>query len=196
MSFNIAFFASHNGSNMQAIIDACKSGRLKSIPALVISNNSKSGAIERAVNEGIPSFHISSATHQNDEERNEYIISLLKHYNVNLVVLAGYMKKIDNSIIEFMNGMVLNIHPALLPKYGGENMYGMNVHKAVIEAGESESGATVHFVNSNYDEGKILKQSRVIIEKSDTPEILANKVLATEHQLYVDVISLLEHGSV
>ncbi len=180
---------------MHAIIDACKSGFLQSKPSLLISNNSKSGAIQRAINENIPYFHISSFSHPDEKIRNNQIIQYLKEYNIDLIILAGYMKKLDSEIIDFVNGMVLNIHPALLPKFGGENMYGMNVHKAVIEAKEKISGATVHFVNSYYDKGKIILQREVEISPNDSPESLAEKVLKIEHIIYPEAIKLLELNS-
>jgi phosphoribosylglycinamide formyltransferase-1 len=190
--FNIAFFASHGGTNMQAIIDACKSGFLQSKPSLIISNNSESGAIKRAIHENIPFFHISSKTHPLDNERTKQIIQYLIDFDINMIVLAGYMKKLETEIIEKVNGLVLNIHPALLPKFGGENMYGINVHKAVIAAGVTKSGATVHLVDSEYDKGRILLQSEVPVLYDDTPETLAERVLKTEHLIYPKAIKMLE----
>lgn len=191
-NFNIAFFASHSGSNMQAIINQIEIGKLKSNPCMIISNNSNSGACERAENHKIPFYHISTKTHPNDLEREKYIEFLFEHHNINLVVLAGYMKKLPDAIIKKVNNMVLNIHPALLPKYGGEGMYGMNVHKAVIENKELFSGATVHQVNSEYDEGNILMQAVVPVYANDTPEKLAERVLKIEHIIFPLTIELLE----
>jgi phosphoribosylglycinamide formyltransferase 1 len=191
-TFNIAFFASHGGSNMQAIIDEIEKGRLKSKPALVISNNSKSGSAERARNHNIPFYHISTITYPDEVERTEFIKSLFAEYEINLVVLAGYMKKLPVEIITLVGGRVLNIHPALLPKFGGEGMYGMNVHKAVVESDENYSGATVHLVDSEYDRGKILLQRSIDIFVHDTPESLAERVLKIEHEIYPEVIEMLE----
>ncbi|MDT3737894.1 MAG: phosphoribosylglycinamide formyltransferase [Candidatus Kapabacteria bacterium] len=195
-SFNIAFFASHGGSNMQALIDASKSGRLKSTPALVISNNSNSIVLERAVKEEIPNFHISSNTHPDDNVRTQYIIKLFELYKINLVVLAGYMKKLPDEVINKVNGRVLNIHPALLPKFGGEGMYGMKVHQAVLDAKETESGVTVHLVDSEYDRGRILLQRTVPVNIDDTPETLAARVLEIEHRIYPEVIEMIESGKI
>ena len=195
-TFNIAFFASHGGSNMQAIIDEIERGRLKSKPALVISNNSKSGSAERAAKHNIPFYHISTITHPDETERTEYIMSLFTQYNINLVVLAGYMKKLPVEIINKVGGRVLNIHPALLPKFGGEGMYGMNVHKAVIESKEYYSGATVHLVDSEYDRGKILHSRSLDVFTDDTPESLAERVLKIEHQIYPEVIEMLENEKI
>lgn len=194
--YNIAFFASHGGSNMQALIDASKSGRLKSKPALVISNNSNSKALDRAVKEEIPNFHISSNTHPDDNVRTQYIIKLFELYKINLVVLAGYMKKLPDEVINKVNGRVLNIHPALLPKFGGEGMYGMKVHQAVLDAKETESGVTVHLVDSEYDRGRILLQRTVPVNIDDTPETLAARVLEIEHRIYPEVIEMIESGKI
>lgn len=192
----IAFFASHGGSNMQAVTDKLTRGGLPAKASLVISNNSGSGALERAKNEGIPAYHISSATHSGRIEFVSAIIELLEKHEINLVALAGYMKKLPDEVIDFVNGKVLNIHPALLPKFGGKGMYGINVHKAVIEAGENESGATVHLVNSVYDEGRILAQKKVPVLPGDTPESLAARVLIAEHELYPETIEKIALGEI
>ncbi|PKL85190.1 MAG: phosphoribosylglycinamide formyltransferase [Ignavibacteriae bacterium HGW-Ignavibacteriae-1] len=196
MSLRIAFFASHGGSNMQAIIDAIKSGETDAVAALVISNNSESGAIERAKKEGIPFSHISSKTHPDENERISTMIEKLDECNIDLIILAGYMKKIPSQIIEHVGGRVLNIHPALLPKFGGEGMYGMNVHKAVIESGETVSGATVHLVDSEYDRGRILMQKEVPVLADDTPETLAARVLVAEHLLYKETLKKIISGDI
>jgi phosphoribosylglycinamide formyltransferase-1 len=191
-SFNIVFFASHGGTNMQAIIDNIENGKLISKPSLVISNNSKSGAAERAHNYNIPFYHISSKTHPDENGQINYISSLFDKFNIDLVILAGYMKKFPKELIDKVGGKVLNIHPALLPKFGGENMYGLNVHKAVIDAKERISGATIHLVDSEYDRGRILLQHKVDVFPEDTPEDLAVRVLKIEHKLYPQCISFLE----
>ncbi len=181
---------------MQAIIDSIKSGEIDATAALVISNNSGSGAIQRAQMEGIPYRHISTKTHPEDSERVRAMLNAIDEQNVNLIVLAGYMKKLPHEIIEHSGGRVLNIHPALLPKFGGEGMYGMNIHKAVIESGDTVSGATVHLVDSEYDRGRILLQSCVPVLPDDTAEALAERVLATEHQLYKTVIKKICTGEI
>lgn len=196
MQLRIGFFASHGGSNMQAIIDSIKTGEIDAVAALVISNNSDSGAIQRAQKEGIPYRHISAKTHPDDTERVRAMLDAIDEHRVNLIVLAGYMKKLPHEIIEYLGGRVLNIHPALLPKFGGEGMYGMNVHKAVIESGDTVSGATVHLVDSEYDRGRILLQSSVPVLADDTAETLAERVLETEHQLYKSVIKKISKGEI
>lgn len=191
----LGFMASHGGSNMQAIINNIKSGNLSASAEFLISNNSNSGAIEKAVKEGLPYYHLSNKTF-NDEEMKSRITSITMSYDIDLLILAGYMKKLPNEIIDLMDGKVLNIHPALLPKYGGKGMFGMNVHKAVIEANESETGATVHLVNEKYDDGMILKQEKVKISKDETPESLAKKVLSIEHQIYSQTIQEIAEGKI
>lgn len=185
---HLGFFASHGGSNMQAIIDNIKKGKLDAIPSVLISNNSNSGAIQRAINENIPYYHISSKTHQNEEDYIQTIIDVLDKHNVDTLVLAGYMKILDKRIISHFNGRALNIHPALLPKYGGKDMYGIKVHQAVIAAKEKQSGVTVHLINENYDDGCILAQSIVEVCAEDTVEILAARVLEQEHIIYSETL--------
>ncbi len=191
---NIGFLASHSGSNMQAIIDNAKNGIIKSNLCAVISNNSNSVALQRAADANIPAYHVSEATHQN--RVSQRIIEIFDSHNVDLIVLAGYMKLLEPIVIEHFNGRVLNIHPALLPKYGGKGMYGMNVHKAVIEAKEKVSGATIHLVSPEYDKGRILSQMQVPVLENDSPEALADRVLKIEHILYSDTIKKIELGEI
>jgi phosphoribosylglycinamide formyltransferase-1 len=190
----IGFLASHGGSNMQAIIDACKAGTLNAKPGALVSNNSNSGAMERAKNESMPCYHISGKTHPDPEDHDEAIIRAFNENNVNTIVLAGYMRKLNPAVINAFNGCVLNIHPALLPKFGGEGMWGMHVHEAVIAAGEKVSGPTVHLVDSEYDKGRILAQAKVFVQPDDTPETLAARVLEKEHELYPMVLQKIAEG--
>jgi len=192
-SFNIAFFASHNGSNMQKIIDAYKNSIIKSRPSLVISNNSKAFALERAKKEKIPNVHISYKNLLGKENEEKAILYVLDYYKIDLIVLAGYMKKIGSEILEEYKNRIINIHPSLLPKYGGKGMYGMSVHKAVFESNDKESGATVHFVDQNYDEGKIILQQKVNIENYHSAEEISKAVLEIEHKIYIQAIKKLEN---
>jgi phosphoribosylglycinamide formyltransferase 1 len=185
----LAFLASHNGSNMQAIIDACNSGKLACAPVLVISNNRESGALARAQKEGIPCAHLSLQTHSDPSALDRAILETLQKHDAECVVLAGYMRKLGKATLSAYRGRIVNIHPALLPKFGGQGMYGINVHRAVLAAGETESGATVHLVDGEYDHGEILAQRKVRVLASDTAETLAQRVLNVEHQLYVDTLS-------
>ena len=193
---NLGFLASHRGSNMQAVVDACKSGRLGAKPCVVISNNSQSGAIERANREGIPHFHLSTQTHPDPDQLDMAICDVLNQHNVGLVVLAGYMKKIGPKTLKVYKDRIVNIHPALLPKYGGRGMYGMHVHKAVIAAGEQETGVTVHLVDGSYDTGPVLAQSRVPVLADDTPKTLASRVLVEEHRFLVETLGCIISGEI
>jgi phosphoribosylglycinamide formyltransferase 1 len=191
---NLGFLCSHSGSNMQAIINNVKSGKLNANLCVVISNNLNSGALEKAKKENIPNYHISEKTHPQNTELE--IINTLKKHNVDTVILAGYMKKVSQELIKQFNNRVLNIHPALLPKFGGKGMYGINVHKAVIEANERVTGATIHLVNANYDEGKILAQMQIPVFSDDTVETLAARVLEVEHQLYSDTLIKISNSEI
>jgi phosphoribosylglycinamide formyltransferase-1 len=191
---NLGFLCSHSGSNMQAIIDNVKNGNLYAELCAVVSNNHCSGAIEKAQKENIPHYVVNEKTHTN--EITQEIIRIFKSHNVDTVILAGYMKLISQSLIDAFNNRVLNIHPALLPKFGGKGMYGMNVHKAVIEAKEIVSGATIHQVNPNYDDGKILAQIEVPVLPNDTPEILAERILKEEHKLYSSTLIKISNGEI
>ena len=196
MALNLGFLASHNGSNMQAVIDACRAGRLDANPAAVISNNGDSGALERARNENIPCYHLSGRTHPEAEDLDREIVDTLLNHDVNLVILAGYMKKIGPVTLATFPGHVINIHPGLLPEYGGQGMYGRRVHEAVLAAGARETGVTVHVVDPVYDHGPILAQRRVRVKTSDSADTLAKRVLAVEHELYVDTIARIISGEI
>ncbi len=190
------FLASGRGSNMQTIIDACKDGQLQAKPIIVISNNADSGALESARKENIVACHLSSTTHPDSTLLDAAIAGALKSHHVDLVILAGYMRMIGPKVLDAFGGKIINIHPALLPKYGGKGMYGMKVHEAVIAAGEPETGVTIHVVNAEYDRGPILAQRVVPIKPDDTPETLATRVLETEHEIYVDTLRKVISGEI
>lgn len=191
---HLGFLASHGGSNLQAIIDACAAGRLEAEPRVVISNNSGAQALQRARDAGIPWCHISGRTHPGAAE-DAAILRTCRAHDVDTLLLAGYMKKLGPLTLAAFRGRILNIHPALLPKYGGEGMYGRRVHEAVLAAGETLSGATVHLVDDLYDHGPILAQRQVPVEPDDTPDSLAARVLIQEHQLYVETLQRIAEGS-
>jgi phosphoribosylglycinamide formyltransferase 1 len=180
---NIAVFASGRGSNFEALHRAILKEKIPARIVAVVSNNSKSGALDLARSFSIPAIHISQRQFTSDAAFNKKIIETLRLHNVNFVVLAGYMKKIDASLIREFRNRIINIHPALLPKFGGEGMFGMHVHEAVIAAKEKYSGATVHVVTEEYDKGAIIDQEKVTVNKTDTAETLAAKVLKVEHLL-------------
>lgn len=192
----IAFLASHGGSNMQAILDGCRDGSIPADPSLLVCNNPKAGAIDRARRSGMPHVVLNGKTHPDESQLDQAILGSLQASGAELVILAGYMKKIGPQVLHAYRNRILNIHPALLPKHGGQGMYGMNVHRAVIAAGETESGATVHLINEVYDEGPILQQARVPVLADDTPETLQARVLQQEHRLYPDTLAKIAQGEI
>ncbi|MER3414441.1 MAG: phosphoribosylglycinamide formyltransferase [Armatimonadota bacterium] len=174
------------GSNMEAIVRACKDGRLPMEVVCVIAPSSNAPALYRARFLGAPVRVIES---KGDRFAND-LLAVLEAERVDLLCLAGFMRLLPEQVVRALPSRILNIHPALLPKFGGKGMYGMRVHEAVIASGDRESGATVHFVNERYDEGSILLQKRVPVEEGDTPETLAARVLLVEHETYVEAIRL------
>ncbi len=193
---NIAVFASGRGSNLMAILNAIKEGKLNARVSVVISNNSNAGALEIARANGIDALHISRKQFSSEEDYVNRILCELKSRNIELIVLAGYMKKIPPEIIREYPNRILNIHPALLPAFGGLGMYGMNVHKAVIDYGVKITGVTVHIVDEEYDHGPIVMQRAVEVRDDDTPETLAERVLKVEHEIYPQAIKLFVEGKV
>lgn len=193
---NIAVFASHGGSDLQAIINGCKNKKIDAKVSVVISNNSDSMALQRATNESIPSYHLSAKKFGSEELLAKEILNVLSEHKVDMIFLAGYMRMLHISVLEKYNNRILNIHPALLPKFGGKGMYGINVHTAVIDAKEKETGVTIHRVNAEYDSGEIVAQTTVPVLENDTPEILAARVLKKEHEFLVEVIADIVSGKI
>lgn len=187
---HLAVLASGGGTNLQAIIDACEGGEIDAQVVLVVSNNSDAGALQRARTHGIPDLHLSSKQFDSQEKFDTRLLEVLAEYKVDLVILAGYMKLLSPSVVSAYRHRMLNIHPALLPSFGGKGMYGLRVHQAVIESGAKFSGVTVHVVDEQYDHGPIVAQQVVPVMDDDTPEILAKRVLVQEHQIYKQVIQL------
>lgn len=185
---NIAVFASGRGSNFEALHRAIEEQNIPAQIAVVISNNSAAGALSLARSLGIPALHLSQRHYPDPAAFHHAVLQTLVRYATDLIVLAGYMKKMDAEIVRAFPQRIINIHPALLPKFGGEGMYGMHVHTAVIAAGEKESGASVHYVDEEYDRGAVIAQQRVPVLPDDTPETLAARVLAAEHQLLPSVV--------
>ena len=179
-SIRLALLASGDGSNVQAILDYFdalgEQGPAKVV--LVASDRAQAGALQRAARLGVPTAVIERPA---DEAA---LAALLERHQIDLVALAGYLKYIPAAVTKRWSGAIVNVHPALLPKFGGAGMYGQRVHLAVLAAGEVESGATVHEVDEEYDHGRILGQERVPVERGDTAAILGARVLAAEHRLY------------
>lgn len=195
--FNIAVFASGKGSNFKAIVDAIKRGSIRNAQIVaVISNNADAGALAIGREYGIPALHISRTQFASNETFNMAILETLTTRQTILIVLAGYMKKIDPIIIENFKDRIINIHPALLPSFGGKGMYGMRVHEAVIASKATVSGVTVHVVDEEYDHGRIVLQKTVAVDPHDTPETLAAKVLKLEHEIYPQAIQLIAEGQI
>lgn len=184
----IGVLASHRGTNFQAILDACEAGRLNAKVTIAISNNSRSEALSRARRRQIDTLHASSITHPMASALDQTICAALMEAEVDFVVTAGYMKKLGPMTLQQFKGRVINIHPSLLPKYGGQGMYGEHVHRAVLASGDQETGLTVHLVDNEYDTGPVLNQRRVPVLPGDTIEDLSQRVLAEEHELLVETL--------
>jgi len=181
---NIAVFASGRGSNFQAILNAINEGRLPARVTLLLSNNSNAGALELARTQNIPAIHFSQKQCSSEESYVEQLLELLVRHNVDLIALAGYMKRIPVQVIGQFRNRILNIHPALLPAFGGSGMFGIHVHEAVLASGTKITGATVHIVDEEYDRGPIVMQKALEILNDDTPQSLAARVLPLEHEIY------------
>ena len=181
-------FASGSGSNFKSIHQKIKEGKINGKIKLVISNNPKSGALKYAISKGIPIFVHNQLRFPGEIKYCQSLSNELIKVNAKLLVLAGYMKKIPDEIVAHFERRIINIHPSLLPKFGGKGFFGMNVHRAVIQLKEKESGASVHFVNQNYDDGPIVAQSAIAVKDDDSPEELAARVLVEEHKLYPEVV--------
>lgn len=182
---SIIIFASGTGTNTAAIIDYFRSSKMAEV-RLVVCNKAEAGVLEIAKNEGIPFLIISKATIDSP-----LIIGQMQQYQPSLVVLAGFLWKIPDTILNAFTGKVINIHPSLLPAYGGLGMYGSKVHQAVINGGEMQSGITIHYVNNEYDKGNIILQARCEVSENDTADNLAKKIHQLEHYYFPRVIEYL-----
>jgi phosphoribosylglycinamide formyltransferase 1 len=192
----LAVFISGGGTNLQSLIDAVKAGRLSARIALVVSSRSDAYGLERAKSEKIETFVYKVKDFSSPEEAENHLLALLDKHEIDYIALAGYLKMVPASLIRRYRDRITNIHPALLPKYGGKGMYGHYVHEAVLTAGDKESGATVHIVDEIYDHGRILKQGKVPVIVGDTPETLAERVLKIEHQIYPEALENLIRGNI
>jgi phosphoribosylglycinamide formyltransferase-1 len=163
---------------------------------LVVSNNSSSGAMARARRHGIARVHLSGRTHADPDELDHAIADTLRQYSPDVVLLAGYMKKLGSHTLEAYRGRVINTHPSLLPKHGGRGMYGGHVHAAVIACGDGESGVSVHLVDDQYDTGRVLAQTRVPVEPGDDAAALAARVQAAERPFLIDVLHRMASGEI
>ena len=187
---HLAILASHGGSILQAVIDACEAGTLAAEVVLVISNNSESQALARAAGQRIETLHLSAHTHPEPDLLDRAMRSAFDQAKIDWVILAGYMKRLGKETLSAYQHRIINTHPSLLPKYGGQGFFGRKVHQAVMDAGDTESGATVHFVKGDYDTGPIVSQVRVPVQPKDSVEALEERVKTAERQLIVN--SLME----
>lgn len=187
----LGILASHRGTTLQAVIDACAQGVLNARIGLVISNNKSSQALTRAELAQIPALHISSGTAGDDDKRDGQMRAQLLGRGCSMVLLAGYMKKLGSAVISAYPNRILNTHPGLLPKYGGQGMYGQRVHEAVIAAGESETGVTLHLVNSEYDRGATVACLRLPVLQDDNAETLAARVQTQEKLFLIEQLQRL-----
>ncbi|HCF95260.1 MAG: phosphoribosylglycinamide formyltransferase [Verrucomicrobiota bacterium] len=183
----LAVLLSGSGRTLQNLIETIDQGRLRAVIRVVISNSPTAYGLQRAEKAGIP-CHVVDHRDRSHGSFNREVFNVLAGYSVELIVLAGFLRKID--IPTEWEGRILNIHPALLPKYGGKGFYGHRVHAAVIAAGEPESGCTVHLVDDQYDHGPILLQKRVPVLPADTPDLLAERVFQAECEAYPEAIAL------
>ena len=190
----IAVFASGEGTNLQALIDACADGRVRGSVSLVVSNKEDAGAVRRAQRLGIETLVSPQNEHPTAEEYNAFLAQECKKRGIELICLAGFMLKIAPPLIKAYPGRILNVHPALLPAFGGQGMYGRRVHEAVVAAGVKVSGATIHVVDEEYDHGPIVLQATVPVLATDTPGTLAARVLAQEHWIYPRAVALFAEG--
>lgn len=181
--YHLIVFASGGGTTLQAIIHAIQKKELDCEISLVISNSPDAYALERAKKAGIETYVIQNKTAENIDLELE---NVLNHYEIDLIVLAGYLKKIGSNLVDKYT--IINTHPSLIPKFCGKGMYGMKVHQAVVEAGEKISGATVHYVNNHYDEGNIISQTKIDVLPTDTADDVAEKVKAVEKIQLIEVI--------
>lgn len=181
---NVAVFASGGGSNFQALIDKKEEGKLHVTFGVLVGNNSTVKAFERARNHGIPTLHIAPSHFEDKNIYTEKLLTELESRGTELIVLAGYMKMIPKALIKKFHNRIVNIHPALIPSFGGKGMYGKKVHQAVLDYGAKVSGITVHLVDEEYDRGPIILQETVKVLDEDDADSLAARVLKAEHANY------------
>ncbi len=192
----LAVFASGEGSNFQSIVDAAESGALKARVVLCVSNNPSAGVLDRATKSKIPVLVLNPSEFSDPDGYTSSLRAKLIEFETDFIALAGYMKMIPAEIVNEYSDHIVNIHPALLPAFGGPGMYGRRVHQAVLESGADESGATVHLVDEEYDTGPIVLQESVPVRPEDTPDSLAARVLKVEHRIYPRALALFEENRV
>jgi phosphoribosylglycinamide formyltransferase-1 len=190
----IGILASHEGTTLQCILDACVAGGIHGDVVVVISNNGGSGALTRSRAAGVPAHHFSSVTHPTPDALDAAIKLALSSAQVDVVFLAGYLKRLGPATLAAFPGRILNTHPALLPRFGGQGMFGDHVFEAVLASGEPESGVSVHLVDENYDTGRLVRQARVPIEARDSVESLKARTRERERELVVETLAAIATG--
>jgi phosphoribosylglycinamide formyltransferase-1 len=193
-TLNLGFLASHGGTSMRAIVGAITRGELDARALIVICNNGDAPALQFARELGIPVRHISARTEGSDAAADLAICQAFEERGVEWVVMSGYLRKLGQATLERYRGRILNIHPALLPKFGGRGMYGRNVHQAVLAAGDAVSGITVHLVDEEYDHGEIIAQREVPVLQGDSVDDLQRRITEAEPPFFVDVLKSLAAG--
>lgn len=188
----LGFLASNNGSSMRAIVAACRDGQLDAQPVLVVSNRREAKALAFADEQGVASLCIP--TIKDPDAADEALAAALRDAGVDLVVLSGYLRKLGPRTLADFRGKVLNVHPALLPAFGGQGMYGRRVHEAVLASGVAETGATVHVVDEEYDHGPPVAQVRVPVLAGDTAQAIEARVMAAEPGLFLDTLGRIARG--
>jgi phosphoribosylglycinamide formyltransferase 1 len=196
MTMRCAVFASGGGSNFQALIDRKIAGDLHVEFALLVGNNSSAAAFDKARAASIPAFHIAPSHFESESLYTRKLLETLEKSGVELIILAGYMKKLPSEVVQKYRHRIVNIHPGLLPAFGGKGMYGSHVHDAVIEYGAKISGITIHFVDEEYDHGPIIAQVTVPVMDSDDSHALAERVLKVEHGNYWKAIEAIACGRI
>lgn len=187
---NLGFFASGSGSNFGAVARRCLSGEIAAKPAVVICNVPGAGIFERAKRLNVHAELVRRQDFDDGKKFSARLLGILHAHDVELILLAGYLRKLPGVIVRTFPNRILNIHPALLPSFGGKGMYGLRVHEAVLQAGCRVTGVTVHLIDEEYDRGPIVMQRVIDVQENDTPESLAARVLEIEHQIYADTVKL------
>lgn len=191
----LGFLVSHNGASMRAILRAIETGELDADARVVIGNNHDAPAFACAIEAGVATRHISATSEAGADNADRAIAACLENYGVEYVVSSGYLRKFGPRTLAAYRNRILNIHPALLPKFGGRGMYGMNVHRAVIAAREAVSGASVHLVDAEYDQGPVLAQREVPVFPGDDAASLAARVEAIEPIVYIATLQRVANGA-
>ncbi len=191
MKPQIVVFASGSGSNFEAIAEACRKNQMEATVSGLIADRDTAGAIDRAIRFKIPWRVIKRSDYSSPDDYSRKLLEVTRYWEPDLIVLAGYLSKIPPEFIDQIGCPIINVHPSLLPKYGGEGFFGKHVHQAVLENGETESGCSVHRVTEEFDEGPVLNQAKVPVFEDDTPQTLADRIRPHEHRILIETVNQL-----